>query len=33
MDKDITLKNKDVDDLKVNWIPEKIIYKDGSTLE
>lgn len=33
MDKDVALKNKDVEDLKVEWIPEKIIYKDGSTLE
>ena len=33
MDKDIALKNKDVEDLKVNWIPTKIIFKDGTTLE
>ncbi len=33
MDKDVALKNKDVEDLKIEWIPEKIIYKDGSTLE
>lgn len=32
-DRDRRLKNKDLDDLKVNWIPEKIIFKDGSTLE
>ncbi len=32
-DKDILLRSKDVEDLKVKWIPKKIIYKDGSTLE
>jgi hypothetical protein len=33
MDKDVALKNKDVEDLKVKWIPEKIIFSDNSTLE
>lgn len=31
--KDVTLKNKDLEDLKVVWIPEKIIFEDGSILE
>ena len=33
MDKDVKLRNKDIEDLKIVWIPEKIIYTDGSTLE
>jgi hypothetical protein len=33
MDEDQTLKNKDLKDLKVVWKPEKIIFKDGTTLE
>tara|TARA_Y100000588_G_scaffold384159_1_gene474856 strand:+ start:328 stop:978 length:651 start_codon:yes stop_codon:yes gene_type:complete len=32
-DEDVRLKNKDMDDLKVVWTPEKIIFTDGSTLE
>ena len=32
-DEDIRLKGKDMDDLKVVWTPEKIIFTDGSTLE
>ena len=32
-DEDIRLKNKDMDDLKVVWTPEKIIFVDGSILE
>ncbi|MBL4745873.1 MAG: hypothetical protein JKY08_05855 [Flavobacteriaceae bacterium] len=32
-DKDSRLKGKDMDDLKVVWTPEKIIFIDGSTLE
>lgn len=33
MDEDIRLKNKDMENLKVVWTPEKIIFADGSTLE
>ncbi|MEH6771895.1 hypothetical protein [Maribacter arcticus] len=33
MDEDTRLKNKDMDDLKVIWTPEKIIFIDGTTLE
>lgn len=33
IDSDVTLKNKDLKDLKVVWLPEKIIFEDGSTLE
>lgn len=33
MDDDKTLKNKDLEDLKVVWSPEKIIFEDGTTLE
>jgi hypothetical protein len=33
MDKDVKLKNKDIEDLKVKWIPEKIIFDDKTTLE
>ncbi|WP_111682823.1 hypothetical protein [Winogradskyella tangerina] len=32
-DEDVRLKNKDIADLKVVWIPQKIIFSDGSTLE
>jgi len=32
-DEDTRLKGKDMDDLKVVWTPEKIIFADGSTLE
>jgi len=30
---DSTLKSKDLDDLKIVWTPEKIIFSDGTTLE
>lgn len=33
MDEDVALKNKDVEDLKISWIPEKILFSDGTTLE
>jgi hypothetical protein len=33
MDEDTRLKSKDMDDLKVVWTPEKIIFVDGTTLE
>jgi len=33
MDEDSRLKNKDMEDLKIVWTPEKIIFSDGSTLE
>lgn len=33
MDEDSRLKGKDMEDLNVVWKPEKIIFKDGSTLE
>jgi hypothetical protein len=33
MDKDVSLKNKDLNDLKVIWKPEKVIFMDGTTLE
>ena len=32
-DEDTRLKSKDMDDLKVVWTPEKIIFADGTTLE
>lgn len=32
-DEDVTLKNKDVGDLKISWIPAKIIFTDESTIE
>lgn len=32
-DEDTRLKSKDMDDLKVVWTPEKIIFTDGTTLE
>jgi len=33
VDSDVTLKNKDFDNLKITWSPYKIIYEDGTTLE
>ena len=33
IDKDVTLKNKDIEDLKIKWVPKKIIFTDNSTLE
>ena len=30
---DVTLRDKDLKNLKVLWIPEKIIFANGSTLE
>lgn len=33
MDEDISLKNKEMKDIKAIWIPEKIIFTDGTTLE
>lgn len=33
MDDDVTLKNKDLKNLKVVWKPEKVIFEDGTTLE
>jgi len=33
IDEDVTLKNKDLEDLKITWSPEKIIFEDGSTFE
>lgn len=33
MDDDVTLKNKDLKDLKVVWKPEKVIFEDGTALE
>lgn len=33
VDNDVALKNKDVENLKVKWIPSKIIFEDGSILE
>lgn len=32
-DEDITLKSKNVEDLKIKWVPGKIIFEDNSTLE
>ncbi|MEQ8926072.1 MAG: hypothetical protein RLO81_09690 [Fulvivirga sp.] len=32
-DEDQTLRSKDLNDMKVTWNPEKIIFADGSTLE
>jgi hypothetical protein len=32
-DEDSRLKNKDMDDLKIVWTPEKIIFTDGTTME
>lgn len=33
MDEDTQLRSKDMEDIKVFWIPEKIIFNDGTTLE
>lgn len=33
IDSDKALKNKDLDKIKLVWVPEKIIFKDGTTLE
>jgi len=33
MDDDVSLKNKDLKDIKVVWKPEKIIFADGTILE
>lgn len=33
IDEDTRLKNKDMNDLKIIWTPEKIIFSDGTTLE
>lgn len=33
MDEDTRLRNKDLEDLKVVWTPEKIIFADGTSLE
>ena len=33
IDEDVLLKNKDMEDLKIRWIPEKIIFSDNTTLE
>jgi len=33
IDRDVTLKNKDIEDLKIKWVPKKIIFTDNSTLE
>ncbi len=32
LDKDVLLKSKSLDDLKIKWNPEKIIFTDNSTL-
>lgn len=33
IDSDKALKNKELDKIKLVWVPEKIIFKDGTTLE
>jgi len=33
IDSDKALKSKNIEDLKIQWIPEKIIFVDNSTLE
>ena len=33
IDGDVTLKNKELENLKMTWVPEKIIFEDGSVLE
>lgn len=33
LEKDVTLRSKEIEDLKIKWIPEKIIFSDNSTLE
>lgn len=32
-DSDKALKNKDLEDMKVKWFPEKVIFENGTTLE
>lgn len=32
-DEDVTLRNKDLEDLKIVWEPIKVIFEDGSSLE
>lgn len=32
-DSDKDLKNKNLEDMKVKWFPEKVIFEDGTTLE
>ena len=32
-DEDVLLKNKDMEDLKIRWVPGKIIFSDNTTLE
>lgn len=32
-DTDQTLKSKDLENLKIRWVPAKVLFKDGSTLE
>lgn len=32
-DEDVRLRNKDMEDLIVSWIPEKVIFNDGTTIE
>ena len=32
-DEDVRLRSKDIDDLTINWIPEKVIFTDGTTIE
>lgn len=33
MDADVLLKSKGIEDMKITWVPEKIIFEDGTTLE
>ena len=33
VDEDRALRNKDLKDIKVIWIPEKVIFADGTSLE
>lgn len=33
LDEDVRLKSKEMKDIKANWIPEKIIFADGTSLE
>lgn len=32
-DEDVRLRNKDIEDLKIVWTPEKILFEDGTFLE
>ena len=32
-DEDVRLRNKDIEDLKIVWTPEKILFEDGTSLE